>query len=180
MSYEQKYLKYKEKYLNLKAQLEGGLNLNPFRYKKYEPKATDSEELKKYITERNTNIDDINQIKKDISTAQSDINVTAQNERTAFKKAEADKKLEALKQSGGGFNIFNRVKIGESDELIAKREALKALQGKLADAEKNLDRLNKLIDAQRKSDHYAKKMTPPSSPVASPTAAFESKAASLF
>ena len=175
MSYEQKYLKYKEKYLNLKAQLEGGLNLNPFRYKKYEPKATDSEELKKHMTDRNTSIDEINQTKKDISAAQVDINKTVQNERTAFKKAEADKKLEALKQSGGGFNIFNRVKVGESDELIAKREALKALQVKLADAEKNLDRLNKLIDAQKKSDHYSEKLSK-GSPVPAP----EPTAASLF
>jgi hypothetical protein len=172
MSYEQKYLKYKEKYLNLKAQLEGGLSLNPFRYKKYEPKADDSEELKKHMTDRNTTIDDINQTKKDIAAAQADINITVKNERTAFKKAEADKKLEALKQSGGGFNIFNKVKVEDSAELVAKREALKASQAKLVDLEKNLDRLDKLIAAQKKSDHYAKKL--------SKSAAAESKPASLF
>ena len=172
MSYEQKYLKYKEKYLNLKAQLEGGLSLNPWRYKKVEPKDVDSEELKKHMTDRNTTIDEINQTKKDITTTQADINVTVKNERTAFKKAEADKKLEALKQTGGGLNIFNRVKVEDSAELVAKREALKASQAKLVELEKNLDRLDKLIAAQKKSDHYDQKLKK--------SAAAESKPASLF
>ena len=45
MNYEQKYLKYKQKYLQLKLQLEGGLSLNPWRYKKRESKGTESADL---------------------------------------------------------------------------------------------------------------------------------------
>ena len=160
MSYEQKYLKYKQKYLQLKSELEGGISfksLNPFRYKKTESKATDSSELIQYLNERNTLLDEIVGTNAEIKAKQAEIKTLEYNERQAFKKQEADAKLEALKAQSGGLSLWKK-SIPESDELKAKKDELKVLADKLTDQEKNLDRLNKLIEAQKKADHYANKL----------------------
>lgn len=169
MNYEQKYLKYKQKYLQLK--LEGGLSLrslNPMRYKQREAKGTESADLQKYLTNRNNIIDEIAAKKLEITAKQQEIKTLEFNERQAFKKQEADAKLESAKASvGGGMNIFNRTVVAESEELKAKKEELKNLQSQLNDLENKLDNFNKVISAQEKSDHYANKIgnaSPPPSP----------------
>ena len=160
MSFEQKYLKYKQKYLLLKSQLEGGLNINPFRYSKIVAKPTDSEELKQYINNKNGIIDQINTKKTEMKTLQSEINTMVYADRQAFKKQAADAKLDALKvQTGSGFNIYNRVNVPESEALKAKKAELVTKQTELSDLEKQLDKTSELISAQSKSDHYKNKLT---------------------
>jgi hypothetical protein len=160
MNYEQKYLKYKQKYLQLKLQLEGGLSLNPWRYKKRESKGTESADLQKFLTERNSVIDEISFFKSKIIEKQQEIKTLEFSERQAFKKQQADEKLEAAKAKvGGGMNIFKRNVVPESEELKGKREELKRLQSHLKELEVKLDNLNKVISAQEKSDHYASKMS---------------------
>ena len=159
MSYEQKYLKYKQKYLLLKSQIEGGLSVNPFRYSKVVAKPTDSEELKQYITTKNGLIDQINTKKTEIKTLQSEISAMIYADRQEFKKNAADAKLEALKaKTGGGFNIFNRVNVPESEALKAKKAEVVTKQTELSDLEKQLDKTSELISAQSKSDHYKNKL----------------------
>ena len=163
MSYEQKYLKYKQKYLQLK--LEGGLSVNPWRYKKREPKVTESEELQKYLTERNSVIDEISAKKLEIIAKQQEIKTLEFNERQIHKKQQADAQLEAAKAKvGGSINYFKRIVFPESEELKGKREELKNLQSQLKEIENKLDNLNKVISAQEKSDHYAKKIVNTSAP----------------
>lgn len=168
MSYERKYLKYKQKYLQLKLELEGGLSirkLNPLRYKKREPKGTESAELQKYLTDRNSLIDEINSKTLEITTKQNEIKKLEFNERQAFKKQQADAQLESAKASvGGGMNIFKRTVVAESEELKAKKEELKNLQSQVKELENKLDNINKVISAQEKSDHYANKIGNTSSP----------------
>jgi len=160
MNYEQKYLKYKQKYLQLKLQLEGGLSLNPWRYKKRESKGTESADLQKFLTDRNSVIDEIAAKKLEITAKQQEIKTLEFNERQAFKKQQADEKLEAAKAKvGSGMNIFKRTVVAESEELKGKKEELKNLQTQLKELEVKLDNLNKVISAQEKSDHYASKMS---------------------
>ena len=159
MSYEQKYLKYKQKYLLLKSQLEGGLNINPFRYSKVVAKPTDSEELKQYIDNKNSLIDQINTKKNEIKSLQTEINALIYADRQEFKKQAADAKLDALKvQTGGGFNIYNRVNVPESEALKAKKAELVTKQSELSELEKQLDKTSELVKAQTKSDHYKNKL----------------------
>jgi hypothetical protein len=159
MSYEQKYLKYKQKYLLLKSQLEGGLNINPFRYSKVVAKPTDSEELKQFINNKNGLIDQINNKKNEIKSLQTEISNMIYADRQEFKKQAADAKLDALKvQTGGGFNIYNRVNVPESEALKAKKAELVTKQTELSELEKQLDKTSELVKAQTKSDHYKNKL----------------------
>jgi DNA repair exonuclease SbcCD ATPase subunit len=158
MNYEKKYLKYKQKYLDLKSQLEGGLSVNPWRYTKVTPKDTDSEDLKKVLNDKNTIIDEINAKKEEIKKEEEAIKALDNLERQEYKKKQADEKLEALKAKTTGGLFGFKSSFPESDELKGKREALKALQAGLAELEKKLDEVNKLIEAQKKSDHYAQKI----------------------
>ena len=158
MSYEQKYLKYKQKYLDLKSQLEGGLSINPWRYSKVEPKPTDSEDLKKILNDKNTIIDEINAKKIEIKKEEEALKALDNLERQEYKKKQADEKLEALKAKTTGGLFGFKSSFPESDELKAKREALKTLKAALVELEKKLDEVNKLIEAQKKSDHYAQKI----------------------
>jgi DNA repair exonuclease SbcCD ATPase subunit len=158
MNYEKKYLKYKQKYLDLKSQLQGGVNVNPWRYTKVTPKDADSEDLKKHLNDKNTIIDEINTKKAEIKKEEGEIKALENLERQEHKKKQADEKLEALKaKTIGGFFGFN-ASIPESEELKGKKESLKTLKAALADLEKKLDEINKLIEAQKKSDHYAEKI----------------------
>jgi hypothetical protein len=170
MDYEKKYLKYKQKYLDLKSQLEGGLSINPWRYTKTVPKDADSEDLKKYLNDKNTIIDEINAKKLDIKKEESEIKTLEYTERQLHKKKEADEKLEALKAKTVGGLFGFKSSFAESDELKGKREALKALQVGLVELEKKLDQLTKLVEAQKKSDHYLDKINKSNSPPPSPVA----------
>jgi hypothetical protein len=79
--YEQKYLKYKQKYLQLKAELEGGLSLpNPFA-----KKGPDSPEMAKLVGKQKNVNEKIAMLKEQISAQ--------------VKKEESEKKLHAATAS---------------------------------------------------------------------------------
>ena len=162
MSYEKKYLKYKQKYLQLKLELEGGVLVNPLKLIKREPKGTDSSDLQKYLTDRNNIINEINAKKAEITAKQNEINKLKFDERQAFKKAKADAKLEAAKAKiGGGLNLLNKIrgiKVPKSEELNVKKEELQSLQSELKELLNKLDNLNNVIKTQEKADHYEKKI----------------------
>jgi len=159
--YEQKYLKYKQKYLQLKAELEGGLALpNPFA-----KKGPASPEMAKLVTSQNNKKEKIAMLKEQISaqvkkeesekklhaataSLQSANDKAAQQKeaRKAAKAAASESSAAPAAFEGGLWNPFAaNSKIGPNDS-----EAVKALKTKLKSEEDALVAVNGQISALQK------------------------------
>jgi len=160
-SYEQKYLKYKQKYIQLKAELEGGLLgiKNPFAAKPYDKNDPDvvaaQKEVAKYkeiiavLGPRDDAETEFQNKSKALATSESNVKTASTAVETSKAKLEAAQNTvaEVLQKHGltpenqtGGWNWNPFAKVGAEK---------KKYQGLLAEAEKTL--ANKIAIAVEKA-----------------------------
>jgi len=159
--YEQKYLKYKAKYLQLKAELEGGLSMPKMSMPSFGTKVPESPEVAALKTKR------ANVVQK-IATLKEQISAQAAKDAAEAKLAAANSSVESAKQKAADEKAARQAKkqaVGSNGSAVAmggvwnpfskggpKSEALKALEDKLEEQQKKLKTIDDEINAQLKLD----------------------------
>ena len=154
--YEQKYLKYKAKYLELKAELDGGLSFPSFG-----KRAPDGPEVIALKAKRTNVVQKIATLKEQINAqsskdaAEAKLAAATSSVDSANKKAADEKAARKAKKDATG-STGTAVAMGGVWNPFAKSgpksAALLALEEKLSDEQKKLKLIDEQITAQQKVD----------------------------